>query len=120
MPRPHIQVEIEYNQKGKAMVSKVAYDELLEEFKTLNADLVDLRHNKGALLTSEVQEMGRIRQEHLEMKQQLDYLTVFVRENYRREIDLGQHANMVSVVDVAAFYMGRERVASNRKWWQLW
>jgi uncharacterized protein YdcH (DUF465 family) len=120
MPRPHIEIEVKHIQ-GKDWVSKVAYDELLEEFKTLNADVVDLRSNKGAMLSSELEEIRQVRQERLDMKAEIDRIALFIREHYKREIELGQHNNMKTIADVVMFYMGRERRAVNSlKWWKIW
>jgi hypothetical protein len=111
MPRPHIEIQTMLH-GGKEWVTKVAYDELLKEFQALNADVVQLRKDDNRLLDSEKAEMLQIRQERLEMKDQLDKLAMFIRDQYRTEIEMGQHGNMRTAVDAALFYMGRERLAA--------
>jgi hypothetical protein len=114
MPRPHIEIQTMLH-TGKEWVTKLAYDELLKEFQALNADVVQLRKDDNRLLDSEKAEMLQIRQERLEMKDQLDKLAMFIRDQYRVEIEMGQHGNMRTAVDVALFYMGRERIQQRER-----
>jgi len=113
MPRPHIEIQTMLH-SGKEWVTKLAYDELLKEFQALNNDVFELRRNTG-FLDSEIDEMKQIRQERLEMKDQLDKLAMFIRDQYRVEIEMGQHGNMRTAVDVALYYMGRERIQQREK-----
>jgi uncharacterized protein YdcH (DUF465 family) len=110
MPRPHIEIE-SIQLGGRGWVSKIAYDELLGEFQALNRDVTELRKNSGSMLDSEVEEIARIRQEHLRMKDELDQIALFVREHYAKEISMGQHKNMPTIGDVVIYYLGRERMA---------
>lgn len=85
-----------------------AYEELIGELGALRKDVKELRSNR-ALLTSEVEEIARIRAEHISMSEQQNELALFLREHYKDEIGLGQHGGM-TLVQVLVKYLGRERM----------
>ena len=94
-------------------VTLAAYDQLKQDLDAANKDIRQLRKNK-TLLDSEIDEIARIRREHIDMKDQIDTIAIFLRDQYREEIALGQHGRMKNVADVALYYMGRERILSKR------
>ena len=91
-------------------VTLTAYEELKKDLLAANADITQLRRNSGALLDAEMGDLTRIRQGFADMKDQLDAIAIFLRENYAEEIKLGQHNAMKNVAQAAIYYMGRERV----------
>jgi hypothetical protein len=91
-------------------VTLTAYEELKKDLIAANHDITQLRRNSGSLLDAEIADLTRIRQGFADMKDQLDSIAIFLRENYQDEIRLGQHNAMKDVASAAVYYMGRERV----------
>lgn len=100
------------DEKDREWISFIAYKNLLEQAHGVNREIDSLRKGK-TLSVEELEEITRIRREHQEMKDELGKLAIFIREQYKREIELGQHANIRTAVDAACMYMGRERMATN-------
>jgi hypothetical protein len=105
MPKVELQIETFVDRQ---YVSYRAYEELETELEGLRKDVKELRGNK-ALLDSEVEEIARLRVEHLQMQDDINKLALFLRDHYKNEIALGQHLG-VSLVDVVSRYLGRERM----------
>lgn len=85
-----------------------AYESLEGDYTALKKDVTELRSNR-ALLTSEVEEIAKIRAEHRAMMDRENELALFLREHYKDEIALGQHGGM-TLVQVVQRYLGRERM----------
>lgn len=94
-------------------VTLTAYNELKKDLDAANHDIRQLRKN-GAVLDSQVAEISTLRREHIDMKDQIDSIAIFLRDQYREEISMGQHNRMKNIADVVLYYMGRERILSKR------
>jgi hypothetical protein len=104
--------------EGREWVSFAAYEELQGQLNVLNEDLKQLRKN-GAVLDSELAENRRINQDNITMKKDADKIAIFIRENYAREVSLGQHTAFGSLADCVIYYMGRERNTLGKRLFRL-
>ena len=105
---------------GEDYVTLTAYEALQSSMKAASDDIRQLTKNHK-LLDSEIIEIATLRQDHLHTKDQLDAITIFLRENYAEEIRMGQHnAFGNDLAKAVTYYLGRERELSGRKWWQFW
>ncbi len=73
----NLKIEVK-EMNGKEYVTKLAYDELKGEAVFLLNEHTQLKRN-GAISDDEVNEIKRIRQEHLQMKSDQDAITVYLR-----------------------------------------
>lgn len=110
MPNIELDVQRFTDPEGheREWVTLTAYGELTKELQALRADNQQLRKGRS-LLDSEVEEIKKIREENEQRRDELNEITVFVREQYAREIALGRHNNMRSIGDVVIHYLGIER-----------
>jgi hypothetical protein len=96
-------------------VTRLAYDELLEKFNVTAAELRERVKNK-ALSDAEVADYKTTNAQNITYKEEWDKIALFLREHYKKEIDLGQHkAFGNSLADVVVYYLGKERMANEPK-----
>lgn len=94
-------------------VTLTAYEELRRDLIAANKDIRELRKN-GTVLDAEISDQKRVYQGFQDMKEELDSVAVFLRENYQEEIKMGQHGGFKNVSQAAMFYMGKERLLSKK------
>lgn len=105
-----IDLEIK-NIDGRDWVSLLAYQELETAKKGLDEDIAQLRKN-GAVTDVQAGENKRIHEANIDMKNVIDKIAIFLREQYADEIAMGQHNAFGSIADAVIFYLGKERMAA--------
>lgn len=99
---------------GRDWVSLVAYNELKIRLVEADKDIRELRSN-NALTDVQVEENKKIHQENIDYKNTMDKIALFLREHYQKEINLGQHAGFKDLADCVVFYLGKERVLTQKE-----